>query len=51
MLIVEASGSERAATDIGEGGGLRGTAVGLVGGSALKETSVVEESSSINAGV
>jgi hypothetical protein len=51
MLIVKASGCERAATDIGEGGGLRGTTVGLVWGTALEETSVAEESSLINAGV
>jgi hypothetical protein len=51
MLIVKVSGCERAATDVGEGGGSRGTTVGSVGGTALEETSVAEESSLINAGV
>ena len=51
MSIVEASGCERAAKDIGEGGGSRGTVVGPAGGAALEETSIAEESSLINAGV
>jgi hypothetical protein len=55
MLIVKATGCERAAIYVGEGGGSRGTAVGPVGGATLEETSVgdplAEESSLINAGV
>jgi hypothetical protein len=51
MSIVEASGCERAAADVGEGGGLGGTAVGLVGGAALEETSGAERASLINARV
>jgi hypothetical protein len=48
MLIVKASGCERAATDVGEGGGLGGTAVGPVRGAALEETSIAKRSSSID---
>jgi hypothetical protein len=55
MSIVEASGCERAATDVREVGGSIGTAVGPVGGAALEEMSVgdplAEESSSMKAGV
>jgi hypothetical protein len=51
MSIVEASGCERAAKDVLEGGGSGGTVVGPVGGTVLEETSIAERSSSINAGV
>jgi hypothetical protein len=51
MLIVEASGCQRASTDVAEGGGLRETAVEFFGGTALQETLVAEELSLINARV